>query len=135
VCRRKIGAKEGSGCFADSCVPKPEAPFQLCVYRNDPAPCPTGYANAKTIVTKFEDQRSCAPCTCATDCTATAESYDFCGATTALGTANVNDQCVNLTIGQSQVGVQMVGAPTCAPAGGEPLGSVVETQATLCCKA
>lgn len=135
VCRRPIGAKEGAGCFADSCVPKPEAPFQLCVYRSDPAPCPVGYATAKSIVTKFEDQRSCAPCTCATDCSAIAMGYDFCGDGNLLGAANVNDQCANLSEGQSSLGMQMVGAAVCAAAGGEPLGSVVETQLTLCCKA
>lgn len=135
VCRQPIGAKAGSGCFADSCVPEPIAPFQLCVHRSDPAPCPTGYATAKTIVTKFEDQRSCAPCTCATVCTAAALGLDFCGDGTVLGGANSNDQCANLSAGQSSLGVQVGGAPACAPAGGEPLGSVIETQLTLCCKA
>jgi hypothetical protein len=135
VCRRPNGVKTGSGCFADSCVPKPEPPFELCVYRNDPAPCPSGYGTAKTIVTKFVDERSCAPCTCATNCTATAVGFDFCGATTVLGAANLNDQCVNLNAAQNSLGMDMLGAPVCAAAGGEALGSVVETQVTVCCKA
>jgi hypothetical protein len=134
VCRRPLGAKDGGGCFADACVPKPEAPFTLCIYRNDPAPCPAGYETQQTIVTKFEDQRGCAPCACATDCTATAVGYDFCGAATPLGSASVNDQCVDLSAGQNSLGMQMTGAPTCAASGGEPTGSVVLTTLTLCCK-
>jgi hypothetical protein len=133
ICRRPIGAKSGVGCFADSCIPKPEAPFQLCVYRNDPAPCPTGFDNVQTLTTTFQDQRACSACTCGTDCAGLAVGYDNCASTAVLAAANTNEQCSNLSEDQNSLSVTMLGSPVCTPAGGEPQGSVVEMQVTVCC--
>jgi hypothetical protein len=135
------------------CVPstEPSPPkFQQCIkytgqYQAD-ASCPGDYPESHIFYDKFDDARSCTPCTCGaaigSECSALVSAYQDDGCS-ALVTTNLVELtgsiCVDIAPGAGLASLSAVmvnNSPgTCAPAGGLPLGEAIPQNSHLfCCR-
>ncbi|MCA9593870.1 MAG: hypothetical protein KC776_11185 [Myxococcales bacterium] len=130
------GEPAGAGCAGGTkCLPKPAAPYAVCIYRKDPHACPSEYPNSNEITTAFTDKRSCSDCKCDKPvCGANATATDSNACTgPSLGTATQDDQCVNLTDNQFIMGMNVTEQVSCNPVPSAAQGSVDQTIYTVCC--
>ena len=137
--------QNGAGCANEElCMPNLTGSFEAwCIHRDGEHACPTGsYSEQSVYYEAFDDQRSCAACSCAAP-TGTCQGHvDF-----TTGAPNPNG-CGGLTSrGRIEFGeCRMITAPAaahptatpegaCSPMGGTLQGEVVrEGAVTVCCK-
>ncbi len=131
---------EGKGCATtESCVPKPSTPFEagLCVYTTGDMPCPQAFPQKHVFDDDVVDNRDCSPCSCGAamaTCTATTTIHNnsTCGGN-PLSLPN-DGSCHAINTGSS-IKVSVNGTGSCAPSGGQPMGtiSVGPSKTTVCC--
>lgn len=133
---------------ADICIPASPPGFRVCIYQKGDNECPaefSPYTEKHIVATKYEDTRSCSPCSCGApsggSCSSAISVYtDGACSTAAYATTvtSAGSDCHDLPAGVP-LGSKSATAPaytpgTCAPSGGEPTGEAKPFQpATYCC--
>lgn len=143
------GAVVTTGCNNGlQCMQKPAAPYVAgeCIMSSGDVPCPPGVFSQKhTFYLSTSDTRGCTNCGCQSSsggtCSATMTIYSQAGCAGAqLGNVQ-SSSCLNFAANSNpsvSVGViatfSAIAGSSCPTTGGQPLGSVVETNpTTFCC--
>jgi hypothetical protein len=119
----------------------PAAPFTgpYCIVQPGDLACPAGpYSDKRVYFTAIDDSRDCSACTCGSDCSYTWKIFDDADTScqTPLATKTSAGECVMVTPSSSKLrfGVEITGAGTCTPSGGQPTGSAAASgPVTACC--
>jgi hypothetical protein len=130
-------------CGAGSCTTPPPAGGQVCVLQSGDHPCPEPWSDRRPLYVPGGevDTRSCSPCSCAApmdgECTAEISLYTSFPCTFIAGQLT-SGQCGNINgPNPESVDLESISPPsgTCAPAGGNPMGTVVpgDAETTVCC--
>jgi hypothetical protein len=132
------------GCPAGGlCVPAPPSPFEMrfCIMQpGSGLTCPGAYPVQRSYYSGVTDTRGCSTCTCGgVDCNANAHVQTWnssqCTGTFPLADFNPLPKSCSSVSNQPR-GVSFTTSPrgTCAPVGGQPIGSVAtQGPVTLCC--
>lgn len=134
------------GCAGQqACVPKPGGLYEprICIGRAGDQPCPGNFTQKTVAYGDYQDNRNCTTCTCGSGtggtCTLGVTLYSDSNCMTAVGSGNSNT-CVMLTgnpaiQGRKTSVVQAPSGGSCpVTGGGQPTGSVTETDpTTFCC--
>lgn len=138
---------EGKGCANDfACLPNPAAPFgAVCISKAGDNACPagSGYTTKKMFFDLDPvDTRACSECSCGNptglSCTTSITTYSdtTCGSAIATTAASAcSTYANNPAVGSYKSVSTQFTAGTCAPSGGQAMGSVVpENPVTFCCQ-
>jgi hypothetical protein len=140
-------APAGGGCLGgEVCQPASSGSFLsgLCIYKDgEQAACPGApFSEKHVLYADAEDTRSCAACNCSAPqggvCSANITVFSDAGCT-ANPTTFAAGNCASLgamnlaVVGRTASGI-VVTPGSCAPSGGEPIGTVAPiTATTFCC--
>jgi hypothetical protein len=138
---------EGKGCANDfACLPNPASPFgAVCISKLGDNACPAGSGyTAKKVFYDLDpvDTRACSECSCGspagTSCTTSITTYSDTACATANSTTaanGCNSYVNNPAVGSYKSVSTQITPGTCAPSGGQAMGSVVpQTAVTFCCQ-
>ncbi|WP_437677269.1 hypothetical protein [Sorangium sp. So ce131] len=132
---------------ATTCAPAAPSGFQTCVYHEDDADCPEGYAFKHVFYKGTADARECTPCGCGdptgASCTIMASVYRDGACADLLASTLVSSSVPfcgvtppGVALGSKTAAVVAVEPGACAPYGGEPTGELQpSTPSTFCCVA
>lgn len=136
----------GGGCGAGTaCIQRPASPWvqQVCFYRQGISSCPNAGYDRFTVFGGWTDSRACSPCECSSPTGGTCDNVlNVYGPEGCLGSATQlpNDGTCEPLVGSTYFeSIRYTpGTPSggsCAPSGGEPIGTANRTDATtVCCQ-
>jgi hypothetical protein len=147
--RACLPTTEGKGCANDfACLPNTAAPFgAVCISKVGDNACPagSGYTTKKVFYDLDpEDTRACTICSCGApnglSCTTAITTFSDTACAAANSTTDATASACNSFVNNPAVGsyksvsTQFMGG-SCAPSGGQAIGSVVPQNAvTFCCQ-
>ncbi|WP_433932997.1 hypothetical protein AB3662_02340 [Sorangium cellulosum] len=133
---------DAGGCAAgEACAPRElDAPFEqgACIWREGERRCPEEFGERHVFASSVIDDRGCTRCTCdasGVSCAATLTLFERSGCRTPVETVPFDGVCVDDPPPAVSVRIEVTGAGSCRPRGGEPRGEIEEGEdrITVCC--